>query len=608
MELGRQSWQRAILDWSIVFPHRLRNLLAFHAEASFSCRQTLTHMPNFLENIFAQLQRSAGRVVLREIRGQQFVSVTGRELLEQIQRARAYVRHSGLQPGDRCALLAANSMRWLVVDLALMAEGVVVVPLYSRQAPLELAAVMKDCQPRLLFAGDASLAEAVAQAWPGGSSGAPASVLLDDVMSQPAPSSPLPDAPNSRADADLVTIVYTSGTSGEPKGVCLNTGNVSFMLSRTTERLDQLMRGIHEPDRVFHYLPFNFAASWIATLSFMTRESVVTLSTDLNRLADEILLSAPHYFLNVPTLLERVRRGVEDALSKRPAPIRSLFKSAREAWEHKNAGRGRASDALWLSLGRKLVFSKIKERFGPNLRALICGSAPLAAETQQFFLMLGIPVLQVYGLTETTGICTMDDPCIPAEPGHVGLTINEIEMKIGENEEIVVRGPNVFAGYWNRPEETARVLREGWFHTGDQGEVTVRGNWRIIGRIKNLIILNSGHNIPPEPIEEKIAKLLPAAQHVVVVGNGRGYLCALVTGPVEPAAVQSALDAVNPDLPHYRQIRNFTGLRDSFTADNGLLTSMGKLRRDAINARFASEIHSMYDCRRESEAAKRKHA
>jgi long-chain acyl-CoA synthetase len=177
----------------------------------------------------------------------------------------------------------------------------------------------------------------------------------------------------------------------------------------------------------------------------------------------------------------------------------------------------------------------------------------------------------------------------------VGQPIREIEMKIGENEEIIVSGPHIFAGYWNRPEETARILRDRWFHTGDQGEVNARGNWRIIGRIKNLIILNSGHNVPPEPIEDKIAQHLPAAQHVVVVGNGRGYLCALITGTVEPQAAQSALDAVNPSLPHYRQIRNFAIVREALTPENGLLTANGKLRREAINARFASEIDSMYD-------------
>jgi long-chain acyl-CoA synthetase len=380
------------------------------------------------------------------------------------------------------------------------------------------------------------------------------------------------------------------------------------MISCTTERLDQLMGETHEPDRVFHYLPFNFAASWIVLLTYVTRESVLTLSTDLNKLADEIRLASPHYFLNVPTLLERVRRGVEEALSKRPAMIRSLFEKARDAWQRLHVGRGRALDSLWLAIGRKVIFGKIKERFGGHLRTLICGSAPLSPETQQFFLMLGIPVLQGYGLTETTGICTLDDPRLPVEPGYVGTAISGIEMKISENEEIVVRGPHIFPGYWNRPEETAHVMQDDWFHTGDQGEVNVRGNWRISGRIKNLIILNSGHNIAPEPVEGKIAQLLPAAQQVVVVGNGRGYLCALVTGGVGRAAVQAALDTVNPELPHYRQIRNFTVIPDAFTIENGLLTVNGKLRRSAINARYALEINALYDVKGVREAASGKHA
>src|SRR5467141_623457 len=141
------------------------------------------------------------------------------------------------------------------------------------------------------------------------------------------------------------------------------------------------MGAAHEPDRVFHYLPFNFAASTILLLSCLTRESVLTLSTDLNKLADEIRLASPHYFLNVPTLLERVRRGVEEALSKRPALIRSLFAKARDAWQHLHVGRGRALDSLWLAVGQKLIFGKIKERFGAHLRTLICGSAPLSPET-----------------------------------------------------------------------------------------------------------------------------------------------------------------------------------------------------------------------------------
>jgi long-chain acyl-CoA synthetase len=548
-------------------------------------------MANFLEAIFAQLQRADERVVLREIHGETFTTITGRELLAQVQRGRSYVRKFGLVAGDRCALLGANSIQWVAVDLVLMAEGIIVVPLYSRQAAGELAGMMKDCSPSLLIVGDADLGAAIEHEWPA----RPHRVLMEEVLRPAPPREPVTEAPNTRTDSDLVTIIYTSGTSGEPKGVCLTVGNVTHMLSCISERLDRLLGSSSEPEKVFHYLPFNFAGSWILQLSCLLRESVLTLSTDLNKVADEIRLSAPNYFLNVPTLLERVRRGVLDSISKRAAPIRLLFKNSKASWEREHSGaRLNPLDAIWLAIGRRLIFAKVKERFGGNLRALICGSAPLAVETQQFFMMLGIPVLQAYGLTETTAICTMDNPQIPVQPGYVGQAITGIEMKVAENEEIVVRGPNIFPGYWNRPEETAKVLRDGWFRTGDQGEKNAAGNWRIIGRIKNLIILNSGHNVPPEPTEEKIGLLLRGAQQVVVVGNGRGYLCVLITGDVTPAAAQGAIDAVNAELPHYRQIRNFTIVTSPFTAPDGLLTAMGKLRRDAIDRRFSVEIATMY--------------
>ena len=550
-------------------------------------------MANFLESIFAQLKRADDRVVLREIRGETFVSVTGKELLAQVQCGRSYVRKFGLVPGDRCALLGANSIQWVAVDLALMAEGIVVVPLYSRQAARELVGMMKNCEPLLLIVGEAELGEGIGRAW----RERPHRVLMEEVLRVAPAREALTEAPNRRADGDLVTIIYTSGTSGEPKGVCLNVGNVTHMLRCTTERLDQLRGASFDPERVFHYLPFNFAGSWILLLSCLLRESVLTLSTDLNRLADEIRVTAPNYFLNVPTLLERVRRGALDTIAKRLAPIRFLFAKASESWQRERQSRGKrlgAIDAMWLAIGRRLIFGKIKERFGTNLRALICGSAPLAVETQEFFMMLGIPVLQVYGLTETTAICTMDNPQIPVEPGYVGQAITGIEMKLGENEEIVVRGPHIFPNYWNRPDETAQAQKDGWFHTGDQGEVNQQGNWRIIGRIKNLIILNSGHNVAPEPIEEKIAQFLSGAQQVVVVGNGRGYLCALIAGDVAASSAQKVIDTVNAELPHYRQIRNFAMLPNLFMVEDGLITVNGKLRRDTIDRRFSAEIAAMY--------------
>jgi len=551
-------------------------------------------MANFLQAIFERMQRSASRVVLREIRGEQFVSVTAAELQALVQRARDWLRAANLETGDRCGLIGANSIDWIAIDLALMAEGIVAVPLYHRQTPAELVAMLKDCQPRLILTGDAELGGVLANAWPG----LPQRALFSQLLANTATTlefSPV----RQRPDDELLTIIYTSGTSGEAKGVCLSDGNLNHMIGCTTQRLDQLMRlpaqQISEPDRVFLYAPMNFAASWMLMLSAFSREAELTLSTDLTKLADEIRLAAPHYFLNVPTLLERVKRGVEENIAKQARPIRALYGRAREAWQRQHVGRGKAFDAFWLLLGRKLIFAKVKKRFGPNLRALICGSAPLAPETQQFFLMLGIPVLQAYGLTETTALCTLDDPGVPVEPGYVGPAVPGIEMQLGDHDEIIVRGPNIFSGYWNRPEESAKVLRDGWFHTGDQGEVNARGNWRIVGRIKNLVVLNTGHKFAPEPIEDKLAQLLPDAQHIVLVGNGRSYARVLVAGKVEPNAVQAAMDAVNPDLPHYRQIRNFRILPEAFTADGGLLTAMGKIKREAIAKRYDAEIRSMYE-------------
>jgi len=547
-------------------------------------------MATFLENAFGQLGRAAERLVLREIHGSDFRSVTGRELLELVARARAFLRQSGLQVGDRCALLGANSIRWAAIDLALMAEGIIAVPLYSRQEPAELAAMMQDCAPRLLLCPDAVLGEAVVQVWPQ----TPQRVTFEEILQDSATAKPVSGGPIPRRDADLVTIIYTSGTSGEPKGVCLNTGNLNHMLACTAGWMDGLGYNGREPMRVFQYLPFNFAASWIVMMSCLSKDTVLTLSTDLNKLADEIRISAPNYFFNVPTLLERVRRGVDEALGKRGGMIQKIYRNAAQAWQRKQEGKSRGSDAFWLSVGQKLIFKNIRDRFGQNLRGLVCGSAPLAPETQEFFAMLGIPVWQVYGLTETCGICTMDDPHLVSESGRVGQSVSGIEMKTGENDEILVRGPNIFPGYWNRPEDTARVLREGWFHSGDQGEMNSRGNWRISGRIKNLLVLNSAHKVAPEPLEEKITQGLAGVQQVVVVGNGRGYLCALITGAVEARAAQDAIDAVNMEVPHYRQIRNFTILREAFTPESGLLTANGKLRRDAINAKFQGEIEQMY--------------
>jgi long-chain acyl-CoA synthetase len=555
---------------------------------------------SLLDNIFARLELAGETVILRESASEEtqraLFPQSGRDLLGMIAKARAFLLAKGLKKGDRCALLAHNSVRWIAMDLATMAEGLIVVPLYARQAPAELVAMMKDCSPSLICCGDAALRDGIVQNWPE----APSQVLFEDVFSGDSPLLQKTERMGLPADSDPVTVIYTSGTSGEAKGVVLTAGNVGHMLDCTSGRLDALMQNSTGQDRVFHYLPFCFAGSWIMVLTCLLRGSSLTLNTDLSKIASEMRTAAPDYFLNVPALLERMRKAVDEQLWKTGGVVLSIYSRAKGAWVRKQERRQRFADSIWLALANAVVFPTIRKKMiGSNLKALICGSAPLNVETQLYFMMLGIPVLQVYGLTETTAICTMDEPS-HVEPGRVGPAIRGTEMKLGENGEIVVRGPNVFPGYWNRPQETAKTLRDGWFHTGDQGEMDAAGNWRIVGRIKNLIILGSGHNIAPEPIEDEVLRNLPQALQVVLLGNGRGYLSAAVTGAVTREQVQAALDAVNPGLPHYKQVRAFHVYSEPFSIENGLLTANGKLKRDLIAARLKDEIEEMYGVKQAS--------
>jgi long-chain acyl-CoA synthetase len=544
----------------------------------------------FLETIFERLQRAPDSMVVSEIRDGAAHSVSARDLLAMVQQARQFLRARAMKKGDRCALLASNSVRWIALDLALMAEGIVVVPLYSRQATAELVHMMLDALPLRIFCMNAGVAAEIKKLWPG----APHISLIDSVFVDEAGAQSMPI---HHEDGDLITIIYTSGTSGEPKGVMLNAGNVTFMLGATNARLDQLMGPQSEPEKVFHYLPFSFAASWIAMLSFVSRNSMLSLSTDLTKLADELKIAAPNYFLNVPTLLERVRRTIQDTIQKRGKFAATVFSKAQNAYvQRSNRHRG-ITDWFWLGLANRFMFPTIRAGIGPSLKGLICGSAPLSMETQQFLMMLGISVLQVYGLTETTAICTMDDPH-RVVPGCVGVVVPGTEMKISDAGEILVRGPHIFPGYWKRAEETGKALEGGWFHTGDQGEVDATGNWRITGRMKNIIILNSGHKIPPEPLESALAQVLPEAEQVVLVGNQRSFLAALVAvnsgNGSNETNVQAAIDRLNVDQPHYKQVRAFKIVSEPFGIESGLLTSNGKLKRDAIAERYAVEIEAMY--------------
>ncbi len=348
---------------------------------------------NFLERICAQLESTGETFILQELgvgeTQQAAAPLSGRDLLGMIGEARNFLAARGLKKGDRCALLAHNSVRWVAMDLAVMAEGLIVVPLYARQAAEELVAMMKDCSPALVCCGDAGLRDGIVENWPE----APPQVLFEDVFTGRKVAEG-EESPNSLqrtrsmghregeqlADSDPVAIVYTSGTSGEAKGVVLTAGNVGHMLGCTSARLDALMRNRAGQDQVFHYLPFCFAGSWIMLLSCLLRGSSLTLNTDLSKIGSEMRSVAPDYFLNVPALLERMRKAVDEQLWKTGGMVLGIYSRAKSAWVRKQGGQISFADSSWLVLANAIVFPTIRKRMiGSHLKALICGSAPLSS-------------------------------------------------------------------------------------------------------------------------------------------------------------------------------------------------------------------------------------
>ena len=564
---------------------------------------------NFLERIFDNLKEQPERAKLIEVRGTSLQGTDGAGVLELVGRARASIEDAGIEPGDRVALLAPNTTRWVAADLAILASGATVVPLYDRQDPKELAVMMRSAVPRLLLAATRELAEPLVDAWAEGedlpedatfeakAEAVGCTVLDFEALFSPAPST---KGLHPRGEDDTVAIIYTSGTSGEPKGVMLSRANVDWMIPKTIERIGRAVGERAGPDRVFHFLPFCFAASRIMLWTQMSRPNPLMMSTDLNNLVVEMAVAKPNYFLNVPAVLERIRNGVGAKIEERGGVAWAMYQRAQAAYRKSLAGTASLFDSMALELGRRLVFPKIKEQIGPNLEFLISGSAPLSADTQRWFQMLGIPVYQAYGLTETTGIVSLDDPDM-VEAGKVGLPLEGQTLEVSEEGELLVKGPHIFAGYWRKPEETERAIIDGWFHTGDQVEYETGGNLRIVGRIKNLIIPESGHNISPEPIEEKFMVQCPAAEQCMLIGHGRAHVAIIVTGQPPKGDVDRAMAVVNEGLPHYKRIRAALRADELFTIENGLLTANQKLRRRVIEAHFEAQIDEIY-----AEAAKAK--
>lgn len=539
---------------------------------------------SFVHTVIEKCQNHPDKPIVFEVHGKSAKPFTGKDIYKKVTRLAHALAQLKINHQNRVCVLGPNCADWIALDLAVLCRGAIHIPLYLRSDPEELLHIIKHAKPDLIVYFDQALFQNIFDL-------ENLSILtksIDQLHDTAEGSTPLTVYPHQ--DKDIATIIYTSGTSGHPKGVRNSYRNIGFMLEQTTARLLQAKYHVESEDKVFHYLPLCFSGSRILLWTQLLRYNPIYLSTNLKNLADEIQTVNPDYYLNVPALLERVKQGVEDALSKKPKWILKLYTQAKTIFDRKQHGQLNIMDRFAFSAIEKLVLKSIRNKIGSNLKFLVCGSAPLIPETQTWFTMLGIPVYQVYGLTETTAIITMDTPQLKKE-GWVGMPIEGIEVKRLDSGELVTRGPHIFEGYDQDTQKTKETFTEdGWFKTGDLCQIDDQGRIQILGRTKHVIIPASGHNIIPEPLEAKLSVMMPRLEHACLVGHGQKKIGVIMTGPIDVNRFEHALTAFNKSQPHYKKVAFFIHTPEGFTQENGMLTANQKLKRNKIEAFFQPQI------------------
>ncbi|ACY17170.1 AMP-dependent synthetase/ligase [Haliangium ochraceum] len=414
----------------------------------------------------------------------------------------------------------------------------------------------------------------------------------------------------------LASLIYTSGTTGQPKGVMLSHQNLAWTASQALQFLET-----SDGDRALSYLPLAHIAEQMLSIYVpVSIGSAIYYAESLDRVADNLREVKPTVFFGVPRIWEKMHSAVSTRLSQETGVKRHLIDWARGVAARANelANRGQAPGpalALQYRLARHLVLDKLKRALGLNQAHLCaCGAAPISLEVLAYFASLDIVIHEVYGQSESSGPTTFNSVG-KTKLGTVGTPIMGVDVELADDGEILVRGKNVFAGYYKDAEATAAACADGWLHSGDIGRFDSEGFLRITGRKKEILITSGGKNVAPAGIESAL-KSHAVISEAVVVGDRRKYLSALVTldddevavqlgraASASPrndsqalrAAVQSAIDEVNQHLARAETIKTFTIIDEPFTAENGLLSPTLKLRRNAVHERYAREIGAMYE-------------
>jgi long-chain acyl-CoA synthetase len=546
-----------------------------------------------------------------------------------VARWQAAFQREGLKAGDRVAIMLRNCPEWVMFDIAALGLGLVVVPLYTQDRADNIAYIVGNAGCRLLFFEGPDQWRALAPAYAelDGlvrivalkplASGAPEPRLASLAEWLPAPAGETLKTHHGSDASALATIVYTSGTTGRPKGVMLSHHNI---LSNAYACLSGVTVTAHA-DVFLSFLPLShmFERTCGYYLPMMAG-STVAYARSIQQLSDDLQSVRPTVLVSVPRIYERVSAAIRAKLDEGPAFTKKLFLLAVDVgyarFEHAQ-GRGpwKAGFLLWPVL-HALVARKVLARLGGRLRCALSGGAALTPEVSRIFIGLGLDVLQGYGMTECAPVACANRPQDNV-PASVGVAIPDVDVKIGDAGALLIRGPNVMLGYWDNPEATRQVLLPGgWLNSGDTARIDERGHVYITGRLKEIIVMSNGEKIPPADMEAAIARD-PLFEQVVLMGEAKPYLCVIavlnrgewqkvaaqsgMTGDDEALRTKQAQDLVLKRVgeqlkafPGYAQVRRVVLTLDPWTVENGLMTPTLKLKRSKVLEKFNAEIDQMY--------------
>jgi long-chain acyl-CoA synthetase len=576
-------------------------------------------------------------------------TTSSREFMERIRDLSLGLSALGLKAGDRVALLSESRPEWLVADLAIVTAGAVTTPLYPTVAIEQIRAIIADSGATIAFASTReqlvklrAVAATVpdlrtiitldtltpADTDPAPGAGAPTVLTLDEVSGRGhrqildgwGVARAYQETAMRVRPEDPATLIYTSGTTGTPKGVPLTHGNMTSNVVGICQVLD-----LRHDDVALSFLPLCHAFERIVSYVYLTRGVSIVFAESVDTVARDLRVVRPTLLTGVPRVFEKLHARVLERGRGLPWPRRRLFDWGVSVAKQVGAlAPGRAPGpalAMRARLADRLVFARVREGVGGRLRFAVSGGAPLRAEIGRFFFGMGVPILEGYGLTESSPVlCVM--PLEKVGFGSVGPPLPNVELRIASDGEILARGPNIMSGYYGRPEETAEVLRDGWLHTGDIGSIDADGYLHITDRKKELLVTSGGKKIAPQSIEAAL-KASGVIDEAVLIADHRHYATALLVpafaeigrrlepGPTPApqdleaarefvarpdviAMVQRAVDAVNEGLSQFERVKRFALLPRELAVATDELTPTLKVKRRVVERNYRDLIEAMY--------------